>query len=186
MDASRECACARRKPHRDGSGLAADRSDADDAHAGAVPTSNAKTPPSNGGIQRTIGIAVGAAGIVGLGLGGYFTLRAAAKHSDAKKDCNAAETECGPRGLSDYSSAKSAASAATIGVIAAARPSSSAAWSFFLTAPKGDAAPKGRSSTPPAGGRFEPRGHRVGGRRALPRRVREDPRARRAEGLSAG
>lgn len=105
-----------------------------------APVTPKKEPATKGGTQRTLGIVVGVIGIAGLGVGTGFAIRAAGKHSDAKKDCNAAETECGPNGLSEYSAAKSSANIATIGVIAGAAFVLGGVV-LYLTAPKGTVTP---------------------------------------------
>jgi len=68
--------------------------------------------------QRTIGIAIGAAGAIGLGLGGAFALNAMSKHSEAKKNCTADESRCAPVGLADDRSAGRSADIATVAFIA--------------------------------------------------------------------
>jgi hypothetical protein len=44
-------------------------------------------PASTGSTQRTIALVTGAVGVVGLGLGSYFGVRAASKNSDADREC---------------------------------------------------------------------------------------------------
>jgi tetratricopeptide (TPR) repeat protein len=75
-------------------------------------------PAQKGSTQRTIGVVLGAAGVIGLGLGGGFALNAMSKHNAAKKDCSADEARCGPQGLADYSDANKSADVATIAFIA--------------------------------------------------------------------
>ena len=44
-------------------------------------------PPSSLSTQQTLGIVLGAAGVVGVGLGSYFGIRAISKNSDAEQHC---------------------------------------------------------------------------------------------------
>jgi hypothetical protein len=66
--------------------------------------------------QRVLGIAAGSVGIVALGIGGYFGLRALSKHEDALSDCTPDESRCGERGLADYRTANGAADVSTVAV----------------------------------------------------------------------
>jgi hypothetical protein len=71
------------------------------------------TPSENSGSPlKTIGYVAGGLGIVGLGVGGFFGLRALGKKSDANCDAN---NKCDPAPLSD---ARSAATLSTVGFIA--------------------------------------------------------------------
>jgi len=72
---------------------------------------------SSGGTQRTAAIVVGAAGVVGLGLGTVFGLGASSKWSDAKSQCSAYPYGCTSNALTEASSAKSKASVATVAFI---------------------------------------------------------------------
>jgi len=69
--------------------------------------------------QRIAGVAVGAAGIVGLGLGTIFGAVASSSWSSAQKECGS-PTSCPnyAQGTSDHDSATSAATMSTIGFIA--------------------------------------------------------------------
>jgi hypothetical protein len=98
-----------------------------------------KKPGSKGGTQRTIGVAVGAVGAVGLGLGAAFALNAMSKHNEAKKNCNADETRCGPVGLEDDRSAGHSADIATV-AFAVGGALLVGGVVLYLTAPKGTSA----------------------------------------------
>jgi hypothetical protein len=52
-----------------------------------APASQSAPVHPAGGVQRTVGIALGVAGVVGLGLGTYFGVRALGDASDAKRAC---------------------------------------------------------------------------------------------------
>lgn len=76
------------------------------------PESSIAPNGSNGSLLRTTGFVIGGAGIVGLGVGAIFGLRASGKKNDA--DCDAAN-ECDATSLAD---ARSAATVSTIGFVA--------------------------------------------------------------------
>jgi serine/threonine-protein kinase len=82
------------------------------------PHDRPEKPAQKGSTQRTIGVVLGAAGVIGLGLGGGFALNAMSKHNAAKKDCSPDEARCGPQGLANYSDANGSADVATIAFIA--------------------------------------------------------------------
>jgi hypothetical protein len=67
------------------------------------------------GTQR-LGIATGAAGLVGLGAGAFFTFRAVSKNNDSKSGCYG--DMCLPSAKQDRLDARSAGNLATIGFIA--------------------------------------------------------------------
>lgn len=95
---------------------------------------------TKGGTQRTFGVILGAAGVIGLGLGGGFALNAMSKHNAAKKDCTTDETRCGPQGLADYASANQSADVATIAFIAGGALLLGGVV-LYLTAPRGTVTP---------------------------------------------
>jgi hypothetical protein len=64
---------------------------------------------------RPIGIAVGAAGVVALGISGYFALHAASKNSDSRSDCTG--DVCGPDGKQARLDAIAAANASTVAFV---------------------------------------------------------------------
>jgi hypothetical protein len=61
---------------------------------------------------RPIGLAVGAAGVVALGLSAYFALHAASRNTDSQSDCTG--NVCGPVGKQARLDALSAANASTV------------------------------------------------------------------------
>lgn len=67
-------------------------------------------------LLRTVGIATGAAGLVALGFGTYFALRAVSKNADSENDCTG--DSCGPSGKQARLDAISSASVATAAFIA--------------------------------------------------------------------
>jgi hypothetical protein len=73
---------------------------------------------SDGSTQRTIGLVMGGAGIVGVGVGAFFGLSASSKWSDAKDKCSDYPYGCGSDGVSLADDAKSAGTISTIGFIA--------------------------------------------------------------------
>jgi len=54
----------------------------------ASPPPRRDAPASSGSTQRTLGIVVSSVGLVGIGVGSYFGLRAISKNSDAKDVCD--------------------------------------------------------------------------------------------------
>jgi hypothetical protein len=65
-------------------------------------------PPTGGSVQRPIAVAVGAAGLVALGVGSYFGLHAISKWNDANAVCPS--STCGdPAGVNLAHDAKQAA-----------------------------------------------------------------------------
>jgi hypothetical protein len=77
-------------------------------------------PPEDkkvGSTQRTVGLVVGAAGIVGLGVGGFFALRARSKWDDADPHCDANDF-CDETGFGLAEQAHNAGNVATVASIA--------------------------------------------------------------------
>lgn len=78
---------------------------------------SASREPSTGGAHRTTGFVVAGAGIVGLGVGAFFGVRALSKRSDSNDGpCNAADV-CSPEGLQLRQDARSAGDLATYAFI---------------------------------------------------------------------
>ncbi len=75
-------------------------------------------PSSDGSTQRVTGLVLGGAGIVGVGLGTFFGLRASSKWSDAKEQCTDYPYGCGTDGTDLRSSARSAGNVSTIAFVA--------------------------------------------------------------------
>ena len=88
----------------------------------SIPPRNPEPPPSGGpSALRTAAYVTGALGIVGLGVGSYFGVKAISKNSDAKDHCPGGNTCNDPRGESLTKDAQRAATVSniTIGVGAA-------------------------------------------------------------------
>jgi hypothetical protein len=68
--------------------------------------------------QRPIAIAVGAVGLVGIGLGTFFGLSASSSWKDAKAECEDYPYQCSAEGLEQGDSASSKATISTIAFIA--------------------------------------------------------------------
>jgi hypothetical protein len=92
----------------------------------------AMVEPSGLGTQRILALGVGGAGILGLGLGTLFGLRAKSSISDAEPHC--AGRLCDPEGLSSHDDAKSQALVSTIAFAAGGAAIVGAAVLWF-TAP---------------------------------------------------
>lgn len=75
-------------------------------------------PPLDGSAQRVTGVVLGGAGVVGIGLGTFFGLRAFSKWDEVKGACADYPYECGPESAERRSSASSAGTASTVAFIA--------------------------------------------------------------------
>jgi hypothetical protein len=99
---------------------------------------NITEPPpeerKDGSTQRTVGIVIGAAGIVGLGVGGFFALRARSKWKEADPRCDANDF-CDDIGFDLAQQAQNAGNVATVAMIAGGVLLVGGAILFF-TAPK--------------------------------------------------
>jgi serine/threonine-protein kinase len=104
-------------------------------------------PAAHSSPLKTVGIVVGAAGIVGIGFGTYFGVRAINKNHDAEQACPT--TVCST--ADDYDLSKQAKDAATASTIAFAVGGAALAAGvvLFVTAPKKEV---GLTFTPYAGG----------------------------------
>ncbi len=105
--------------------------------AGLVETDTprpADEPQGGWSTQRTIGVAVAGAGIVGVGIGAAFGLVAKSKYSDALTHC--VGSKCDAEGLSLTDSAKGAATGSTIAFVIGGAALATGAVLYF-TAPKG-------------------------------------------------
>jgi hypothetical protein len=105
------------------------------AEAPASPAESTDTARSTTGkTQRIIGVVVGAAGIVGLGVGTAFYFSAKSKNDEALQNCRTS-TLCSMKGLTLTSDARSAATAATVALVVggAAVAAGVVVW---LTAPR--------------------------------------------------
>ena len=80
-------------------------------------TSLAATAPS-GATQRTVAVVVGAAGVIGLGLGTVFGLQARSTWADAKSHCPHYPYGCDTEGVDLHASSNSKAAVSTIAFIA--------------------------------------------------------------------
>jgi hypothetical protein len=99
-----------------------------------------KEDPATGDNQRLIGIIVGGAGIVALGVGGYFGLRAQSKldESNADNHCRPPNDICDATGLALRQDAGDAATISTVGVIVGVVMIASGVV-LYLTAPSAPA-----------------------------------------------
>ena len=132
------------------------------AEAAVEPAATAAAAPAPAGwsTQRTVGIAVGAAGIVGIVVGSVFGAKAMSADSDSHAHCVAPEfTRCDPQGIQLGKDAFSAATGSTVGFLLGGAAVIGGVVTF-LTAPS--VAPKSGSGAR----RFEARpvvGPQVGG-----------------------
>jgi len=80
----------------------------------SAPSAPPADHPASGNAQRTTGLVVGGAGIVGVGLGAFFGLKASSTWSDAKSKCSDFPWGCGTEGHDLQDSATSQARLSTI------------------------------------------------------------------------
>jgi hypothetical protein len=85
------------------------------ATAGPTDESPAK---SHGSSLRPVAIAVGAVGIVGIGVGAFFGLSASSSWSEAKDTCNDVPNGCSSEGVKQQQSASTKATVSTVAFIA--------------------------------------------------------------------
>jgi hypothetical protein len=88
-----------------------------------------------GSNMKTIGIAVGAIGIAGIGVGSFFGIRASEKWKEAKTHCNSSY-ECDQTGVDLTEQARSSGNIATLGFVAGGAMLIAGVVLFF-TAPSG-------------------------------------------------
>jgi hypothetical protein len=103
------------------------------------------------GTQRVAGLAAGAAGVVALGIGGYFSLHAKSTYDASNQNglCNS-NNQCNPTGQQDRTDAQSAAGVATVMMIAGGVVLAGGAVLFF-TAPRATSTRTGVQVTPLVG-----------------------------------
>jgi tetratricopeptide (TPR) repeat protein len=99
--------------------------------------------------QKLIGLGLGAAGVIGVGVGSYFGLRASSKNDEASHYCRD-ETLCDRRGLELDDEARNAATASTIAFVAGSALLTAGAVLFF-TAPNDARNSVGITQTPNGG-----------------------------------
>jgi hypothetical protein len=92
-------------------------------------------PPETGGSQRTIGLVLGGAGVVAIGVGSFFGLRAISESSDAKKLCSPSSCT-NPDAVATNDDAKTAAIVSDV-AIGAGIVAVLAGGYLFLSAPSG-------------------------------------------------
>ena len=93
------------------------------------------TEESGGPGMRTVGIAVGAVGLAGIGIGSFFGLRTSEKWKEAKTHCNSSY-ECDQTGVDLTEQARSSGTVSTIAFIAGG-VALVAGVVLFVTAPSG-------------------------------------------------
>lgn len=87
------------------------------AAAQPVAAGGGAAPASTGSTQRTLGIIIGGAGIVGLGVGTVFGLRSMSKHDDDLKYCDP-NSSCDATGVNLRNEARDAGNISTVAFIA--------------------------------------------------------------------
>lgn len=105
------------------------------APAQAPVSPGGEPPETTGSGQRTIGLVVGGAGIVGLGLGTFFGLRAKSKNDSSKERCPNDPNICDQQGVNLRDQAKSAATLSTAFMIGGGALLAGGVV-LYLTAPK--------------------------------------------------
>jgi hypothetical protein len=108
-----------------------------------------RTEPS--GTTRYVGLGLVGAGIVAIGVGTVFGLRASGLADDAKANCNPDQSRCNPAGLGQVDDAHSAATVSTIAFVAGAALVAGGAV-LYLTSPKGGQTTGQRTTVAPTFG----------------------------------
>jgi len=104
----------------------------------SVPAAN-EQPSSSGNTQRVVGVVLAGAGVLAVGAGAFFGLKANATYEDAKPYCNA-RNQCSDPGLEIASDASTQATVADVSFIAGGVLVAAGAV-VFLTAPRKTTAP---------------------------------------------
>jgi hypothetical protein len=107
--------------------------------------------PAKGAPLRTLGLVVGGAGVVTLGLSGYFGLHASGLNSDSKGGCDA-NNNCDAAGLAKRNDAVSASNIATITLVAGGVLTAAGVTLFLVGGPKEAKADAARVEATPAVG----------------------------------
>ena len=109
-------------------------------------------PGSEGTPLRTIGLIVGGAGLVSLGVGGFFGLQAQSLNEDSKADghCDA-QNQCDATGGEKREDAKSAATVSTIAFVAGGVLTATGVTLFLVGGPKKQEAAAHVVATPAVG-----------------------------------
>ncbi|WP_437969742.1 tetratricopeptide repeat protein [Sorangium sp. So ce260] len=106
-----------------------------------APARGAPAPPpapaagSSGDTMRLLGLVVGGAGVVGLGVGTFFGAKAISKNGDAEDYCKGGSTCEDPRGVTLTEEASSAATASNIAFGLGAAAVAGGAVLYFVVAP---------------------------------------------------
>jgi serine/threonine-protein kinase len=95
----------------------------------------AQSDTDSGGSRRVIGLVVGGAGVVGLGVSAVFGLVSKSKHDDAGKHCDSDTNHCDATGVSLRDDARQAGTISTIVFLVGATALATGAVLYF-TAPK--------------------------------------------------
>ena len=114
-----------------------------------IPPRNPEPPPAPGNGLRTAAYVTGALGIVSLGVGTYFGLKAISKNDDAKAFCPGGNTCNDPQGESLTNDAQSAATVSNITIGVGAAFVVTGVVLFFTSAPKEKAESSARLSLHP-------------------------------------
>jgi serine/threonine-protein kinase len=107
--------------------------------AGPAPALGAPAPApaaSGGNTARLIGLVVGGAGVVGLGVGTFFGVKAISKNSDAEAYCKGGSTCEDERGVTLTEEAKSAATVSNVAFGLGAAAAIGGAVLVFVVAPR--------------------------------------------------
>ncbi|MGK3995956.1 hypothetical protein [Sorangium sp. So ce1024] len=101
-----------------------------------APGAAAPARSGGGGATRVIGLVVGGAGVVGLGLGTFFGVRAISKNSEAEGYCKGGSTCEDPRGVTLTNEASGAATASNVAFGLGAAAVIGGAVLYFVVAPR--------------------------------------------------
>ncbi|MGK3965532.1 tetratricopeptide repeat protein [Sorangium sp. So ce118] len=114
----------------------APRSGASPAEPSAPPRAAAPPAESGGDTTRLLGLIVGGAGVVGLGVGTFFGVKAISKNGDAEGYCKGGSTCEDRRGVTLTEEASSAATVSNIAFGVGAAAAVGGAVLYFVVAPR--------------------------------------------------
>jgi hypothetical protein len=110
------------------------------APAPAAASADTTATQTSGSTQRIVGIVIGAVGVVGIGVGSVFGLKAISKNDDAKKHCPAGDSSCDMQGVSLTKDAQSAARMANVFVIGGAVLAAAGIVTYLMAPPDSEPA----------------------------------------------
>ncbi len=103
-----------------------------------APMPTVKDAPADGSAQRTLGLALGGLGLVGVGFGTFMGLQAKSQHDEALDKYCRTDTICTQEGADRVDDAKSSATLSTVGFLVGGAALATGVV-LYVSAPSGDA-----------------------------------------------